>query len=109
MNIDPTIYGKNVTNRGSFLPSGAKKSWLEFETILPAGRLVEYFLYVNKITEINRNSAWIRIQIWRVGDALKYQFILVWERRVEVSLTDPNGLLYGVSTILLMTCSSSFL
>ena len=109
MSIAQNIYGNNVTNRGSFLPSGAKKSWVEFEKSLPAGRLVEYYLYVNKITEINRNSAWIRIQIWRPKDVLKYQFVLVWERRVKVSLTDPNGLLYAVSTILLIVFYLQFM
>ena len=92
-------YGNNVTIRTAYLPSGAQKSWIDYETVLPAGSLEYFYIYVHNVTSPNPpvNSEFIRLQIWRPRDLTQYQYELVWERRVEVSYNLPIGALYTVS------------
>ena len=100
------IYGNHVTNRGDYLPSGADKSWIDYGTIngngntLPAGHLTMFYLFVNKISTFGKPSAYIRLQIWRDTDVTNYENLLVWERRVQVTVPSVTGILYAVSTAL---------
>ena len=91
------IFGNNVTLRTAYLPSGAKKSWIDFETSLPVGRLRKFFFFTHN-TSIP-STANIRLQIWEPVDPLNYQFRLKWEKRITVDIASPNGILFNVSII----------
>ena len=99
------IYGNNVTNRGEYLPSGADKSWIDYgngdrTTYLPAGHLIMFYVFVNNISTFGKPDAYIRLQIWRETDGSIYENLLVWERRVRVTVPAVTGILYTVSTAL---------
>ena len=106
MSTSLNIYGNNVTNRGDYLPSGADKSWIDYGSIsgngntLPAGHLTMFYLFVHNISTFGKPSAYIRLQIWRDTDATNYENLLVWERRVQVTVPKVTGILYAVSTAL---------
>ena len=100
------IYGNNVTNRCDYLSSGADKSWIDYGSIhgngnrLPTGHLTMFYSFVNNISTFGEPSAYIRLQIWRDTDATYYENLLVWERRVQVTVPRVTGILYAVSTVL---------
>ena len=97
-------YGNNVTDRGDYLTSGAVKSWINYGNgngdMLPAGKLIMFYLFVNNISTFGKPAAFIRLQIWRETDGAIYENLLVWERRVQVSVLAVTGILYSVSTAL---------
>lgn len=90
-----------MTWRNEPLRSGALKSWLDADTALPAGRLSMFYIYVGRNINrpSNQNTAFLRLQIWR--PIAGYQYSLAYEKRVEVKITDQQGLLYAVSVLLL--------
>ncbi|KAK2193678.1 hypothetical protein NP493_8g04034 [Ridgeia piscesae] len=90
------IHGNDVKNRLSFVPNLpiGPKSWVDNEVVLPAGLLARYYIYVKPIIHGIDDIASMRLQIWRPVGQTKDVYKLVWERRVEVSTTETNGLLY---------------
>ena len=94
------IYGSNVTKRSTFL-STKRKTFVDVQSTLPAGRLVEYYLYVGRPSGVSQEFTWIRLQIWRPWTE-DFHYKLVWERRVKVDVSHPEGLLYAVSTIIVI-------
>ena len=96
-------YGNNVTLRGYYLPSGARKSWLDHNVQLPAGTLVAFYVYAHNIIVVPSTTG-IDLQIWRptVNDR---QFTLVWQKSVNVSYSSDelyNGFMYTVSMSIYM-------
>ena len=85
-----------MTIRSAHLPSGAQKSWIDFETTLPTGILEKYFIYIHNVSG-EETTTRIRLQIWRPLDIINYQFQLVWSRTVEVDIREQRGILYTVS------------
>ena len=86
-------YGNNVTLRTAYLPTGAKKSWIDFETELPKGTLQRFSFFVHNISRISQGE--VRLQIWRPVDIIDYEFKLVW----EVKLTVQTGLVGNMYTV----------
>ncbi|CAH1780379.1 unnamed protein product [Owenia fusiformis] len=73
------FYGNNITNRKTFLESGGRKAWVDFETDLPQGIVTCFAVYlepgVNEDTEV-------RLQIWRPIPPSRTKYLLVWEKEV---------------------------
>jgi hypothetical protein len=93
-------YGNNVTARSAYLPSGAQKSWLDSETLLPAGKLEAFYFYVHNNTGLGPKQ--ILIQIWRPVSE-PYQFMLVWQKNISINQEYTNGALVKVSTSYIVT------
>ena len=90
-----------MTIRTAYLPSGAQKSWIDYETRLPSGSLGYFYIYVHNVSNADAAATeFIRLQIWRPVDLTQFSYQLVWERRVEVSYNLPSGALYTVSIIM---------
>ena len=94
-------YGNNVTFRTAHLPSGAQKSWIDFEAVLPAGVLEKYYIYIHKVTVTTTSDTTtrIRLHIWRPVHITEHLYQLVWSRTVEVDIKEEIGLFYTVSMI----------
>ena len=95
-------YGNDVTIRTAYLPTGAKKSWIDYETELPNGRLLSYYFYVHNISQAPADETYIRLQIWRPATVTtgESRFInkLNWEKRIKIQLQEGLvGALYKVS------------
>ena len=94
--------GNDVILRNTYLPTGARKSWLDISTNLTAGLLKEFFFYTHNFTEYSGNVT-IRLQIWRptLRNATFHKnlnYRLVWEYRVEsLNVISSNGILHRVS------------
>ena len=81
--------------------SGAKKSWLDFEAILPSGRLTYFYAYIGKNVSAPVGSQYVELflQIWRPIPGVPYEYKLVFSSKVEVDVSDTyNGYVYQVST-----------
>lgn len=103
---DPYTYGNDVIRRLVYLPSDAKKSWIDVETKLPNGIIYQFFLYIHDNVRAGSSpDVPLRIQIWRqaagsgnIDDGLKtIPFSLIWQARVQVKTNHANGALYTVS------------
>ena len=68
--------------------------------MLPAGKLTMFYLFVNNISTFGKPAAFIRLQIWRETDGAIYENLLVWQRRVQVTVLAVTGIMYAVSTAL---------
>ena len=87
--------------RGEPLRSGAKKSWLDSEAILPSGRLTHFYVYVgrNVSAPVGETYVGLFLQIWRPIPGIRYEYTLVFSNHVEVDVSDlRQGYLYRVST-----------
>ena len=94
-----TVYGNDVILRESYVKNNAKKSWFDLNTQLLEGALKRFFCFVHHTTDLLETSTLIRLQIWR--PAAESQYMLVWEKTIEVDLTSNTGYLCTVSTTFL--------
>ena len=86
----PNRFGNNVLRRSAYLPTGAKKSWIDYQTDLPNGRLLSYNFYVHD--SVTSLETYIRLQIWRPVGTFRNK--LVWEKRIRIHVI---GAVYNVS------------
>ena len=97
------IYGNDPTPRRSVIHGGAFRSWIDYETSLPEGKLQTFYFYVHTLIKlqdkIEDNSYPLYLQIWRESDEGSFQFYLVWSQLVIVNteLDTTSGSLYSVS------------
>ena len=90
----------------AYLPSGAKKSWIDAEQSLTRGVLKEFLFYTHNFT--NGSTANIRLQIWRPipnevvsGSSLTdLRYRLVWQYTARnLNIQSARGILWRVSII----------
>jgi len=90
------LYGNNVTLRSADIKASAQNSWIDYESPLPAGVLVRFYIYIHSISPtIDAQSLRLRLQIWRERDPNINSFQLVWQQRVLINYTS-TGALYSV-------------
>ena len=89
----------------AYLPSGAKKSWIDAEQSLQRGSLKEILFYTHNFT--NGTLANIRLQIWRpladeiVPSNADLRYRLVWQYLARnLDIRSVRGILWRVSTFL---------
>ena len=90
-----------MTFRNQPLGSGAKKCWIDFDAILPSGRLTYFYVYVGRNVRAPADEEWVGLflQIWRPVRSVPHLYSLVFSSLVEVDVSDrDNGYLYRVST-----------
>ena len=93
----------------AYLPSGAKKSWIDGEAFLSPGILKEILFYTHNFTEFpDGPNVNFRLQIWRPtpgeitpGINNDFRYRLVWQYLVEnANIISSNGILWRVSIFL---------
>ena len=90
-----------MTFRNQPFASGAKKSWLDFDAILPSGRLTYFYAYIGRNVSALPGETFVGLylQIWRPIPGVPYAYTLVFSSYVEVDVSDKySGYLYQVST-----------
>ena len=92
------LYGRNVTSRRETLLSGARKSFIDINFLLPDSRVIAFYIYARG-RMVLVNSTALRLQIWRPVDLTRRRWQLVWQQHVRVT-NDTDGI-YTVSTQLL--------
>jgi len=90
------LYGYNVTYRSGTLQTSERQSFVDFNFLLPAGRVVEFYVYAQGRL-VSVNSTAIRLQIWRPVDLTQRRWLLVWQQLVR--LTNSSDGMYTVSTL----------
>jgi len=91
---DNYTYGNNVTFRNNELERGARKSFVDFNFLLPDSLVLKFFVYANTTAETA--NSFFRLQIWRPVDLTIARWQLVWQQHVQ--LTNRTHGLYTVST-----------
>ena len=95
------FYGNHISMRATYLPSGAKKSWIEVDIPLTSGWLTEFWFNTHNIseTQLGPGGSSIRLQIWRQdGNSDSLEYTLRWEYRVtDLELSSENGKAWRVS------------
>ena len=101
--------GNPVILNSAYLPSGAKKSWIDAEQSLQRGSLKEILFYTHNFT--NGSLANIRLQIWRpladevVPSNADLRYRLVWQYLARnLDIRSARGILWRVSTPLFFPC-----
>ena len=95
------VYGNNVTSRPRVLPAGAEKSYIDFNFLLPAGRVLAFYIY-SRGAPSSTDSLFYYLQIWRRVNVTISRFQLVWQQRIQV--TETTAGLYTVSIIIGINC-----
>ena len=80
------MYGNNVTRRASYLPGGARTSYIDGVTSLPAGTLTGFYFFVHLIATEYDIVTNLKLQIWRPSKSNTMWNTLVWSQPVEVTL-----------------------
>ena len=95
--------GNPVILNSAYLPSGAKKSWIDAEQSLQRGSLKEILFYTHNFT--NGSLANIRLQIWRpladeiVPSNADLRYRLVWQYLARnLDIRSARGILWRVSS-----------
>ena len=87
---DNFLYGNSVIWRSITLDRGARKSFVDFYSMLPYNsRVLTFYIYT-------RGSAALRLQIWRPADSTRTRWQLVWQQQVVTTASEG---LYSVSTL----------
>ena len=89
------FYGNNVTLRQQYLPAGARKSFIDENTMLAPGVLKEILFYTHTFTNPALSGpVHLRLQVWKPVSALNarnnYMYELIWEHRVG-NIVEPNA------------------
>ena len=99
------FHGNEIALRSAYLPSGARKSWIDADLVLPSGWLREFWFYTHNIPESlpEPDVSNIRLQIWgQEGNSDSYMYKLRWEYRVtNLDLGSNNGKAWRVSILFL--------
>ena len=93
---DNNLYGNNVTWRNNTLDRGARKSFVDFNFLLPDSRVLAFYIYAQGMMVLVDRTA-LRLQIWRPVDITRARWQLVWQQEVRVTNTMDG--LYTVSTL----------
>ena len=104
------FHGNEIKRRSAYLPSGAKKSWIDADTPLASGWLKEFWFFTHNMsnTELPPGVSNMRLQIWRQqGDSDSYMYRLRWEYRVAgLEWRSANGKEWRVSIPIFFSTSS---
>ena len=99
--IRKEFHGNEIALRSAYLPSGARKSWIDADLVLPSGWLREFWFYTHNMPESlpEPDVSNIRLQIWgQEGNSDSYMYKLRWEYRVtNLDLGSNNGKAWRVS------------
>ena len=92
--------GNDVKPRPQVMIEDGQKTWLDPQKLSP-GILTKFYVYIGYVNT-SSSSAQIRLQIWRPSNNDENpKYLIVWEFRVTVALTNSYGALHVVIHILL--------
>ena len=99
-------YGNSVRIRDFETRKGPQKSYIDFQTSLPLGKIEEIYVYVHPKSSFRETPDYeeFHLQIWRPRDLGNKEFTLLWQQRAQVQRYHLKGSLHKVHICYLDTC-----